>query len=259
MSAAKKTVMLYHRSYRIIDGSVWVVLLQILLLVLPISLGSVFFYPEITNALCQLAHDILSPHYPTGSIYVAEAQFISFLDDYSYLHLPSTYPTYTFSLINAIVCILLLILLPRIEIGKPFLIFILMVAFIHLSSALFFLIAPDKFPYDTTEYSRLYILQQISIGFFVPLIMGMAVMPLPSPLILRCLVVWSTYFYSLLFNFLRYIVFLYLLDVSSLLFMAVLYFIMGPLVDFVYITGIYSLFLSGVAKDMRGDSGAWRW
>lgn len=259
MSAAKKTIMLYHRSYRTIDGSVWIVLLQILFFALPISLGSVFFYPEITNALCQLAQDILSPHFSPGSIYVAEAQFISFLDDFSYLHLPSTYPTFTFSLLNAIVCVLLLIILPRIETGKPFLIFFQMVSFIHLTSSLFFMFAAEKFPYDTTEYSRLYILQQISIGFFVPLIMGMAVMPLPSPLILRCLVVWSTYFYSLLFNSLRYIVFLYLLDVSSLLFMAVLYFIMGPLVDFVYITGIYSLFLSGVAKDLRGDSGAWRW
>ena len=258
-AVAEKKVILYHRSYRIIKGSFGLFFLQNFLFVIPVSICSILFYPEITRAICLIAQAVLMPHFPVDSIYIAEDTFLPFLDDFSYLHLPSVFPTTFFSLINAVICVVLLLILPRVETAKPGMIFLAMISFVHLVSALFFLAIPQSFPYDTTEYSRLYILQQVSIGFFVPLIMGMAVMGLPSSLVSRCLVVWATYGYSLIFGTLRYIVLLYVLDRSSLLFMAVLYFITGPLIDFIYIAGIYSVFAARIAKKMKGDARLWEW
>ena len=258
-TVSAKSVILYHRSYRVVQGSFWLVLAQILLFVIPVSLCSVIFYPEITRTLCQVAQEILTPHYPAESLYIVEEQFLTFIDDFSYLHLPSTSPTPFLCLVNVLVCGVLLLFLPRVEKFKPIMIFLTMITVVHLSSSLFFLFAPESFPYDATEYSRLYILQQISIGFFVPIIMGAAVMALPASLPSRCAMVVLTYLYSLLFGSLRYIVLLYLLEVSSLLYMAVLYFITGPLIDFIYITGIYSVFAARVAKNMKGDARLWKW
>lgn len=258
-STTDKSVILYHRSYRKLPGTFKMFLFQFLLFVTPVSICSVIFYPEITLALCQIAQGVLAPHFPADALHIAEDQFLPFLANYSYLQLPSTFPSFLFCLVNAVICLILLILLPRIETAKPIMIFLMMVAFVHLTSTLFFLFIPERFPYVLSEYSRLYILQQISICFFIPLLMGLAVMPLPSSLLSRCLVVWATYFYSLIFGTLRYIAFLYLLDVSSLLYMAVLYFIMGPLIDFIYVVGIYSECVARVANKMKGDFKSWNW
>lgn len=254
-----KAVILYHRAYRKLPGSFWMFFLQFLLFATPVSICSVLFYPEITRALCQTALYVLTPQFPADSLRMAEQQFLPFLDNYSYLQLPSTMPSFYFSLVNAVICVILLLILPRIETAKPIMIFLMMASSVHLVSSLFFLIAPQWFPYDTSEYSRLYILQQISICFFVPLIIGMAVMPLPSSILSRCLVVWSTYVYSLIFGTLRYIVFLYVLEGYSLLYMAILYFVTGPLIDFIYIVGIYSVYVARVANKMKGDLKLWQW
>lgn len=42
-----------------------------------------------------------------------------------------------------------------------------------------FTFIPEYFPYDATEYSSLYIKQQVGIYFFVPIIIGIAVCMLP--------------------------------------------------------------------------------
>jgi len=254
-----KSVILYHRSYRIIPGSLKKYLLQVFLFVIPVSIGSILLYPEITRGMCQVAQYVLAPHYPANAIHIVETQFLSFVDDYSYLRLPGTYPTAFFCTVNAVSCVLLLFILRRIETAKPVMIFFMMIVFIHLASSLFFIIFPRLFPYDTTEYSRLYMLQQISIGFFMPMIMGLAVMSLPASLLSRCLVVYSTHLYSLIFGTLRYIVFLYLLKAFSVLYMAVFYFVLGPLIDFVYVAGIYSVFVARAAKKMKGDASVWKW
>ena len=256
---AAKSIILYHRSYRIIPGSLGLYLLQIMLFVVPLSIGSILFYPEITEAICQVAKYVLAPHYPANAIHIVETQFLSFVNDYSYLRLPGAFPTPFFSQINALICVVLLFVLRRIETAKPVMIFFMMILFIHLASSLFFVIFPRLFPYDTTEYSRLYMLQQISIGFFMPLLMGLAVMSLPASLLSRCTVVYITYFYSLIFGTLRYITFLYLLNTISVLYMAVFYFVLGPLIDFVYVAGFYSVFIARTAKKMKGDTSVWKW
>lgn len=254
-----KNIILYHRSYRKISGSFKLFLLQMALAVAPVSLAGLWFYPEITHGICHVAEYVLQPHFPQSSLKIVEQTFLVGIGDYSFLSLPGTFPSPFLCQVNAAVCLAALFVLNKIERAKPIIVFLIMVALIQLLSAGFILAFPQHFPYDATEYSRLYIIQQISLFFFIPLVAGVAILPLPSPIGLKFIIVWTTVVYSLIFGTLRYIVFLYFLSTFSVLYMAVIFFMMGPLVDFIYISGIYSVFAAYVAKKMKGDAEIWKW
>jgi hypothetical protein len=176
-----------------------------------------------------------------------------------YLKVPESFPSYLFSLSNAIAAILLLVILPGIQRFKPFLIFITILCMVHAISSLYFLLFPAQFPYTSDDYSQLYMLQEISIWFFMPIIMGLAVLPMPVSIFLKASVMVFIYAYSMLFGLVRYIVFLMIISKISLIYMAVLFFALGPLVDFIYAVGIYTLFVNKVAQKLAEDFSLWRW
>jgi hypothetical protein len=177
----------------------------------------------------------------------------------SYITLPGTFPSILFSFINAIVSLLLLVLLPAIERFKPLIIFCIVISFIMFLSSVFFILVPDQFPYQASDYSDLYMKQQISIWFFVPIVMGLAVLPLPSSLPSKIVTMVVTFLYSLAFGTIRYVVFLFIIGKISILYMAILFFVFGPLVDFVYIVGIYSVYATRVARKIKGNFTLWKW
>jgi hypothetical protein len=41
--------------------------------------------------------------------------------------------------------------------------------------------------------------------------------------------------------------------------MALLYFAFGPLIDFVYIVGIFSIYSNRLAEKLQGSIKAWKW
>lgn len=257
MSKPAKSVILYHRSCRKISGSSRTLIFEFLLFVLPLSLTVLLYYPEITGIVCRNAHDLLAPFFPHDALAIIQAPYIT--GNVSLIDLPSVHPSSLFSAANAGVSLILLVLLPRIKRAKHVFLFLVVVSFINLVSSLYFTFFPYRFPYEAVDYSGLYIKQQIGIWFFVPLIMGLAVLPLPSTRTAKIVTLLSAFFYSLLFGTVRYAVFLFILTKASLLYMAILFFILGPLVDFVYIVGIYSLHVTRLAKKMKGDFAFWKW
>jgi len=133
------------------------------------------------------------------------------------------------------------------------------VCIVNTISALFFLLIPEWFPYDVGIFSDLYMMTQVTMWFVVPLVLAMALAPLPTNMAVKFLIVLIVLLCSLLFGCSRYIVYFYLLTHYSYLFMAVFFFNIGPLLDYIYIVGIYSFFVSVLAKRMAGDSTKWRW
>jgi hypothetical protein len=257
MSKVAKSVILSHRSYRKITTSARPFVFQFFFIAIPLSLTVVFFYPEITMVVCEIARTILSPSFGGDSLKIVSYTYV--IGDASYITLPGTFPSILFSFINAIVSLLLLVLLPAIERFKPLIIFCIVVSFIMFLSSAFFILVPDQFPYQGSDYSDLYIKQQISIWFFVPVIMGLAVLPLPSSLPSKIVTMVMTFLYSLAFGTIRYVVFLFIIGKISILYMAILFFVFGPLVDFVYIVGIYSVYAARVARKIKGNFTLWKW
>ena len=254
-----KTVILYHRSYRKLPGSLSAFLLQFVLAVIPLSAIIVFFYPQISKAMCQMTKTILSPFFFSDTMRIAQTSYLELMGGISYLDLPGKFPSIIVSVINALFSAGLLTLLPFVERAKPIVIFIMLSALIHLISSLFFIFLPSLFPYNAANYSQLYMIQQIGIWFFVPLIMGVGVMPLPGSFSSKVTTMIVTYIYSLVFGFLRYVVFLFILSKVSLLYMAILFFVLGPLLDFTYVVGIYSVYITRLAARIQGDYSLWKW
>lgn len=257
MNKAVKSVILYHRSYRKISGSPWTFLLAFVCIALPLSLAIILFHPEISRMLSLVAQAVLTPYFPQDTLRIIESPYIT--RNVFLLELPSAYPTLLFSIGNALASLALLALLPGITRAKHVFIFLIVVAFINFLSSLFFTFFPYRFPYEAVDYSELYIKQQLSIWFFVPVIMGLAVLPLPSTLASKVATILFTVCYSLVFGTARYAVFLFVLSKISLLYMAVLFFVLGPLIDFVYIVGVYSVHVAWLAKKMKGDFATWKW
>jgi len=257
MSTDMKSVILYHRSYRKIAVSAKPFVLQLVCIALPLSLIVVFFYPEITRTVCRIAVQVLSPYFDKDSLRIVSYPYI--IGNGHYLALPGKFPSAVFSLVNTIFSLLMLLLLPNINRLKPLLILGTVLSFILFISAMFFLLVPDQFPYQASDYSDLYIKQQISIWFFVPVIMGLGVLPLPASLPSKIFTMLISFVYSLIFGTVRYVVFLYIIGKISLIYMAVLFFALGPLVDFVYIVGIYSCYTTRLAKKIKGNFTLWKW
>jgi hypothetical protein len=257
MTQEAKLIILYHRAYRKIAGTPWIFFLQFLLVALPLSLTVVFFYPQITRTVCLLTLTTLAPFFPPEAITITNVPYI--IGNAFFLDLPSKYPSVFFSTMNALASLCLLVFLPAAKRARHIFIFLIVVAFINFVSSLFFTFVPHRFPYEMYDYSELYMKQQISIWFFVPIIMGLAVLPLPSSLPVKCVTMLITFCYSLLFGTLRYAVFLFVLAKASLLYMAVLFFVLGPLVDFIYIVGIYSVHVTRLAKKMKDNFASWKW
>lgn len=254
-----KLVILYHRSYRKLPGSTKTFLLHFALLALPFSVFSLLFYPEITEQVCVITKNVLDPYYYADSVNIMSRRYIEAIGPLFYIQVPESFPSYLFSLGNAVVPLLLLAILPNIQKFKPFLIFSVILCMIHIVSSLYFLLFPAHFPYTGGDYSQLYMLQEIGIWFFMPIIMGLAVLPMPVSIFLKALVMVSIYLYSLLFGLVRYIVFLMIVSKISLIYMAILFFALGPLIDFIYAVGIYTLFVNKIARNLAEDFSLWRW
>jgi hypothetical protein len=65
--------------------------------------------------------------------------------------------------------------------------------------------------------------------------------------------------YSILFATVRYAVFLYLLTRYSVIYMAAMFFALGPFIDFAYVVAIYALYLNRLAVRMKRTPEAWQW
>ena len=252
-----ETLVYYHRAYRKITGSGWLFFLEFVFTAIPLSLIILLIYPEITAQISLFTYKLLSPYYSPDSIFLFEKSFL--IGNVSIVTVPGSYPSVLVCLMNFIVCLTMIFLLPKTKIGRNFAIIAVFWALINLSSVLFFTVTPFEFPYIVEDYSELYVKSEVSMWLFIPFILGIAFLPLPSSFIPKILIIVFTAVYSIIFGTLRYIVFLFIVSKFSVLYMAILFFAFGPLIDFVYIVGIYCYYTYYLAKKLKGDDSIWKW
>ena len=61
------------------------------------------------------------------------------------------------------------------------------------------------------------------------------------------------------FGIIRYILFLYILQRFSVLYMALMFFVFGPFFDFLYLVGIYSIFMNKMIELYESQAGKDEW
>ncbi len=252
-----KSLIYYHRAYRKITGSSWLFLIELTLFTLPLSLLILFTYPYITEQMSRVTHAVLSSYFQPGAVAMTGHSFI--LGDVFLVNLAGTLPSSLVTFINLIISLFLIILLPFVKGWRNIAIYIVFLAIINLISALFFTLAPFEFPYTGAEFSELYVKTEVSMWLFIPLILGMAFLPLPASVFPKFLLIVFALVYSIIFGTLRYIIFLFVISKYSVIYMALLFFAFGPLIDFVYIVGIYCFYTSRLAKKLKGSEHIWKW
>lgn len=248
-SFEQKDAIFYHRSYRRADQEKFgVYVARALVFIFLFCAVMYLLFPLLSQWICAIANFVLSPS--VGDTTVIRDPFL--LQNIYYLSLAGSYPSLFFAQIAAIVFLLLLLILPQVRIiPKNIVIWLSFGIFISFVSALFFVFFSHKFPYSLNDFSELYMKTQAAFWLVIPVVITMYSVFLPSKTVSKVFLLILILLYSVAFSIVRYTVFLYVLWRFSYIFMAPLFFIFGPLVDFLYIVGTYSFFISNIANNFE--------
>ncbi len=191
----------YARTYRYLAQSKWRVFLTILVAALPLSVFTFFCYPQITAAITEVTKYILQGYYASGELLANHSNLIDMIGDITYLSVPGRYPTVLFNWFNLLFTLIALVVLTAFVKVRPWSIFATVMLFVHLFSSLFFVFVPWLFPYTASEYSGLYLKQQMLMLFFTPFILGTSIAILPCNIFLVLGAVVGCYLYFLVFPY----------------------------------------------------------
>lgn len=252
-----KTIIYYHRSYRKITRSGLHFFLPLVLLSLSFSAVIFLFLPFFTNKMGLFTKFFLSAHTGLKDIDIVSQKFlyreIFFIDIYSFK------PSQRWVSMNIIFSTVPLLFLRYTNRVKPISVYLAFLLVINLISSIYFIILADRFPYTATDFSAFYVKSVFCIWLFLPLILGAALFLLPTPISQKIILLFSAFVYSFIFCTLRYVIFLFTVHKFSAIYMAVLFFGFGPLIDFVYIVGIYSFYTSKLAVRLKSSEAVWKW
>ncbi len=172
-------------------------------------------------------------------------------------------PTYLETLFVLLVCILVLFFNYKFDfIPRPFKIWLNFVFLILMLSSVYFLLFGYAFPYTIDDFSILYAIAQVGIFTLIPFLFGFSIALFSFSwwvLIANFLTFILSLAYSFVFAAVRYALFLYILKNYSFLWMANMFFNFGPLLDMIYISGIYGFYLSIISKVAKKNLRYWKW
>ena len=231
---------------------------------LPCLILFLFFYTQLTYKIAIWGEQILSPLIPESSLSIAYGKFLPFFGGIYYLQIPNTLPSLQEIIINILLTLLLLLIsflsLRKRKGGTPLTIYFSIILLIHLVSSLYFAFATELFPYSATQYSELYIKQQVGIWLSFLVLTGLlfGILGYGSALS-RTIAFLGTMTYSLFFGFVRYLTFLLIVSKGSSLYMATLFFSLGPLFDFLYLVSFYGIYINLQIKSYNQGEGRLKW
>ena len=256
VSAGKETIY-YHRAYRKIfapEKKIFVLFLSVILLLE--SLVFVFF-PKLTYLMSSFSREVLLSSIASVDIDIVQKNFL--FKPIHVLSLPGHFPSKEFSVLVLVFSLLLMFFISKTRIPKPLSMSVILISSVNVISALFFIFVPHRFPYDLDTFLVLYSETAIVMWFFIPVVLGFALYPLPSSIWSKALLIVATVCYSIVFNMFRYIVCTYVLWRFTYLFTATFYFCFGVLIDVICIVGLYALYMSMLSKRIQHDLTVWRW
>lgn len=258
--AAEKKQIFFARTYRHLKMNPIKYLLFLLIFVLPSVIFLCLFYDELTLAMSNAAAWVIQrAGGPAAGM--CSGGFLPKLGPVYYLSLPTVQPGYGLILGNLAVSLVVLWILstgPRK--GRSISVYFSIMLFIHIMTCVFFLLGRDLYPYTITDFSDLYMKQQIGIWLTFLVLIGCVLGLENGGLWHRVLTVAGVMLYSFLFGFVRYVLFLGVLHCFSVLYMPLMFFALGPFFDFLYFVAIYAIATNRMIRmyDSR-MKGEWVW
>lgn len=258
--ADKKSRIYYARTYRKLKSGGWKGVLFVCILVIPALILLLWNCYGITRGMSWLAVKFLCDRFRGLQIQIIESEF-PIIGKISIVELPTVYPKLKEIIINLLIVTgMAVFACSGKRKGKPAAIFSMIVLVTHLINCVYFLFGSNYFPYTAYQYSDLYMRQQIGIWmFFIVLAGGTIGFMGNKGILFKILAFWGTIIYSMVFGVARYVFFLYILERFSIFYMALLFFVFGPFFDFLYLVGIYALYINKMEKIYDSDEGREEW
>lgn len=256
----EKKKIFYSRQYRRFKFNKVNILLYLLLFVTPILILLIKSIPNISSLMSFLGVKVLGRYFPGIPMQIVDSR-IAIIGIVEYIDLPTVYPKIAFTFLNFIVVILLLTFVSTGKRkGNIVSIFFTIALSTHLINCIYFIFASNYFPYSAFQYSDLYIKQQVGIWVIFAILTGLITGFLGRKgLFYKIAMFIGTILYSLVFGIIRYILFLYILQRFSVLYMALMFFVFGPFFDFLYLVGIYSIFMNKMIELYESQAGKDEW
>lgn len=236
----EKPIVGYARFGRVLKFNKYLFMLQLTLLVFVFEFLVIFFLDDYFRVLSDITRRILEDSY-TGSY-----KFLSFRLEYSIPQgrLPTLQESFIYFLVSSLSLLFLLSKFNRLS--RYISAWLIYISFVYFVSSFYFVFFLDSFPYTERDFAVLYILQQTGAFLFIPILLAFSLSIFTfswlNPL-LNAITIALSLTYSSVFGGLRYIVFAYTLKNFSYIHMPAMFFLFGPLLDFIYIVSFYSLCL----------------
>jgi hypothetical protein len=257
----KKTIW-YSRTYRTLQTDLLSAAKFTLFLVIPVLIILVLNLDWISYFMCNLAQRLISAELPQKELLVETTTFVPF-GEISVLSFECGLPTPNEIAVNIVVVIAAItaMALSRMR-GRPLMVYLLFSFMVHIISCVFFAFERNSIVYTGREFSEIFMKQQLGIWILFVVLMGVVLALYSGRGVLHKVLAFLTVMvWSGLLGVLRYIVFMYILARLSALYMADMYFVTGPIFDFLYLVGIYSIYSNRMQKIFESPEGEseWKW
>lgn len=257
-----KNKMFYSRTYRHLKVNRKNSMLYLLILVVPSIIVLLLNISNISSLMSYLGIKVLGENFPGIPMQIVQIEII-ILGVIEYIDLPTVYPEISFTFLNLIVTIILILFVSTgSRKGNITSIFLTIALFTHLVNCIYFIFAANYFPYSAFQYSDLYMKQQVGIWIMFIILVGLLTGCFGRiGLLYKIFMFVGTMLYSIVFGIVRYVLFLYILQRFSILYMALMFFVFGPFFDFLYLVGMYSIFANRMVKlyDSQEGQAEWIW
>jgi hypothetical protein len=255
----KKDHIFYHRAHKKLPSvTLWRFIYDFLILGITPLILIFLYYPEITSLMTSIAHKIVSFIIPSNFLSILNTPLFSY--DIFFIDFPSRFPSMNFSLSLIVFSLLTIIILSKLKkILKPISYWLIFISLINIVAALFFIFSPASYPYRAVDYSQLYVVTMVSIWMIIPILLSLVLLMMPTNLLSKASLIAFSLVYMFVFGTVRYALFTMILYKFSLIFMPFMIFCLGPLLDFTFIIGFYSIYISRVAIKFKKNEDVWQW
>ncbi len=258
----EKKSIYFSRTYRHLRINTSRFLAYMLLFVVPVLAVLILSLNKLTHFICNICIKVLAVYFPGVPFNIVTIPFAK-LGNINYVDLPTIYPNQNLIMINLIVCLVILVLVTIRKLkSKPLAIYLFINATIQLINCIYFAFATNDFPMRAAVYSKMYIQQQVGIWIAFVVLAGFCTAFVGDrEYIYKMLTVLAILAYSIVFGAVRYIVFMFILEQYSFFYTALMYFVVGPLLDFMYFVTIYAFFINKMINklDSAKERGNWEW
>jgi hypothetical protein len=258
-----KEVIRYNRSQRHLNTSWLLWIIFMLFIVLPPLVLISLYHTELSLFVSNTVADWIRPILGENAVAVVSTEFLGDLTGVYAVRIANNLPNVKFAFYNLVgTLIAMAILVQFIKRNSVMSFFFMMMAVVHFVSSMYFWLATEFFPYTIFTFSDLYIKQQVSIWITLIAFGGFIYTFTGSTKFFDKLMFFViTLVYSFIFGIVRYFVFLILLSKLSVIYMGVMFFTLGPLFDFLYLVGIYVLYIYLSMRHLSNvkELDKWKW